>query len=44
VKPVDFFCLAPLQPDLLKNSSETLAGRISYLELHPLQFDEVRDK
>jgi predicted AAA+ superfamily ATPase len=39
-----FLLLGSASPDLLKNSSETLAGRISYLELHPLQFDEVRDK
>ncbi|MCF0051405.1 ATP-binding protein [Dyadobacter sp. LJ53] len=38
-----FFLLGSASPDLLKNSSETLAGRISYLELHPLQYQEVHD-
>ncbi|MEO6281992.1 MAG: ATP-binding protein [Dyadobacter sp.] len=43
-EPGRFLLLGSASPDLLKNSSETLAGRISYLELHPLQFDEVRGK
>lgn len=37
-----FFLLGSASPDLLKNSSETLAGRISYLELHPLQYNEIQ--
>lgn len=40
--PGRFVLLGSASPDLLKNSSETLAGRISYLELHPLLFEEVR--
>lgn len=39
--PGRFVLLGSASPDLLKNSSETLAGRISYLELHPLTFEEV---
>ena len=40
--PGRFVLLGSASPDLLKNSSETLAGRISYLELHPLVFEEVK--
>ena len=40
--PGRFVLLGSASPDLLKNSSETLAGRISYLELHPLMFEEVK--
>lgn len=40
--PGRFVLLGSASPDLLKNSSETLAGRISYLELHPLLLEEVR--
>lgn len=39
-----FVLLGSASPDLLKNSSETLAGRISYLELHPLMFGEVKEQ
>lgn len=39
-----FVLLGSASPDLLKNSSETLAGRISYLELHPLLLEEVREE
>jgi hypothetical protein len=42
-EPGRFLLLGSASPDLLKNSSETLAGRISYLELHPFQLDEVHD-
>ena len=40
--PGRFVLLGSASPDLLKNSSETLAGRISYLELHPLTLEEVK--
>ncbi|MDR6807919.1 putative AAA+ superfamily ATPase [Dyadobacter sp. BE34] len=42
--PGRFVLLGSASPDLLKNSSETLAGRISYLELHPLMFEEVKEQ
>jgi len=42
--PGRFVLLGSASPDLLKNSSETLAGRISYLELHPLSLEEVREE
>ncbi|WP_031529578.1 ATP-binding protein [Dyadobacter crusticola] len=41
--PGRFILLGSASPDLLKDSSETLAGRISYLELHPLQLEEVKE-
>lgn len=40
--PGRFVLLGSASPDLLKNSSETLAGRIMYLELAPLHLLEVR--
>lgn len=36
-----FLVLGSASPDLLRQSSETLAGRIAYHELPPLQLDEV---
>ncbi len=36
-----FILLGSASPDILKNSSETLAGRISYLELMPFNLSEV---
>ena len=36
-----FILLGSASPDILKNSSETLAGRISYLELQPFNLSEV---
>ncbi len=36
-----FLLLGSASPDLLQQSSETLAGRISYLELTPLQLQEL---
>ncbi|CAN5559102.1 ATP-binding protein [soil metagenome] len=37
-----FLLLGSASPELLRQDSETLAGRISYLELTPLQLTEVR--
>lgn len=36
-----FLLLGSASPDLLRQSSETLAGRITYLELTPFQIQEV---
>lgn len=36
-----FLLLGSASPELLQQSSETLAGRISYLELSPLQLQEL---
>ena len=38
-----FLLLGSASPDLLKQSSESLAGRISYKELTPFLFDEIRN-
>lgn len=40
---VKFLILGSAAPDLLKQSSETLAGRISFLELEGFSFDEVAE-
>ena len=37
-----FLILGSATPDLLQQSSETLAGRISYLELNPLSLTELK--
>jgi len=40
-QPGRFILLGSASPDLLRQSSETLAGRILYLELQPLHYREV---
>jgi predicted AAA+ superfamily ATPase len=40
-KPGRFLLLGSASPDLLKDSSETLAGRIFYLDAHPFNLTEV---
>ena len=40
-KTAQFLLLGSASPELLQQSSETLAGRISYLELGPLQLFEL---
>lgn len=42
-KTSQFLILGSASPDLLMQSSETLAGRISYLELHPLNLTELKN-
>ena len=42
-EPSRFLILGSASPELLRQSSETLAGRISYLELTPFQFRELPD-
>jgi predicted AAA+ superfamily ATPase len=37
-----FLILGSASPELLAQSSETLAGRIAYLEMHPFFYEEVR--
>lgn len=41
-KTAQFLLLGSASPDLLQQSSETLAGRISYLELNPFNLTELR--
>ncbi len=43
-KPARFLLLGSASPDIVKNSSETLAGRIAYLELTPLLIPELPKK
>ena len=42
-KPGRFLLLGSASPDLLRNSSETLAGRIAYHEVTPFLFSELCD-
>ncbi|MBA3899427.1 MAG: ATP-binding protein [Bacteroidetes bacterium] len=39
-----FLLLGSASPDLMKNSSETLAGRIAYIELSPFNILEIKNK
>ena len=39
-----FLILGSASPDLVRQSSETLAGRIAYLELTPFAYQEIRDE
>jgi predicted AAA+ superfamily ATPase len=39
-----FILLGSASPDLLRQSSETLAGRILYLEMQPLHYREINPK
>ena len=39
-----FLILGSASPDLIKQSSESLAGRITYLELTPFLFNEITQK
>jgi hypothetical protein len=43
-KPRKFLILGSASRDLLKQSSETLAGRIGYIELPPFSIAEVKDE
>jgi len=40
-RPGRLLVLGPASPDLLHQSSESLAGRIAYVDLQPLSYDEV---
>lgn len=40
-KPGQFLLLGSASPDLIRDSSESLAGRIAYHRLHPLNINEV---
>lgn len=39
-----FILLGSASPELLAKSSETLAGRIAYLEMHPFVYPEISDQ
>ena len=42
-RPGRFIVLGSASPDIIRNSSESLAGRIGYLELTPFSLSEVED-
>ncbi|MDZ7772361.1 MAG: ATP-binding protein [Balneolaceae bacterium] len=42
--PGRFLLLGSASPSLIRESAESLAGRIAYLELHPLNLLEVKDQ
>lgn len=41
--PQKFLILGSASPELIRNSSETLAGRITYIEMTPFSLPEVHD-
>lgn len=43
-KPGRFLLLGSAGPDLIRDSSETLAGRIAYIEITPFQVKEIKNK
>ncbi|MCF6365356.1 MAG: ATP-binding protein [Bacteroidales bacterium] len=43
-KNCKFIILGSASPELIKQSSETLAGRIGYIKLDPFSFGEISDK
>jgi uncharacterized protein len=43
-KPGRFLLLGSASPDLVKNASETLAGRVYYLHVHPFHITELPQK
>ena len=42
-RPLRFILLGSASPDLIQNASETLAGRIAYIELTPFNYTEIAD-
>jgi uncharacterized protein len=43
-KPGQFLLLGSASPELIRNSSESLAGRIAYHQLHPIDLTEVPER
>ena len=43
-EPLRFIILGSANPQLLRQSSESLAGRIGYLELDPFNYTEIKDR
>ncbi len=43
-EPGRFILLGSASPELIRDSSESLAGRIAYFELKPFSFDEIEHK
>lgn len=42
-RPGRLFLLGAASPDLIRDTSETLAGRITYYELKPFHWEEVKE-
>ena len=42
-EPAQFLLLGSASPELIRHSSESLAGRIAYHQLHPLNLPEIQD-
>ena len=42
-RPLRFILLGSASPDLIQNASETLAGRIAYIELTPFNYLEIAE-
>jgi len=42
-EPARFLLLGSASPELIRNSSESLAGRIAYHQLHPFDLTEIQD-
>lgn len=40
-KPGRFILLGSASPELIRDTSESLAGRVAYLEMHPLFLNEL---
>lgn len=43
-RPGRFILLGSASPDIIRNSADTLAGRIGYLQLNPFTLAEVKDE
>jgi predicted AAA+ superfamily ATPase len=43
-QPARFILLGSASPELIRDSSESLAGRIAYVELSPFNFLEIQDR
>jgi predicted AAA+ superfamily ATPase len=43
-RPGKYIILGSASPDLIRESSESLAGRIIYITIHPFDMHEIRDK
>ncbi|MEX0965631.1 MAG: ATP-binding protein [Bacteroidia bacterium] len=41
-RPMRFLLLGSANPDIMKDTSETLAGRLAYLELQPFNIEELK--
>jgi predicted AAA+ superfamily ATPase len=42
-RPLRFIILGSASPELIRDSSESLAGRIAYVEITPFQYEEIQE-